>query len=392
VLRPHFDFRKICAHPERLYVPLTAVLALSSAGCDFESLSTRPGKHVVYHWEADERWLCGGTVRYADQLAETMAGRYGMSLDGDGGPTVEYFWSVGDVGSLSCNARGACVWPTPTTRNRWLSSVYSEMPIHGHELAHAVVGSSSHGLPLFVNEGLAVRWQSAVLGEGLSPTRPLVLDEAQLRAQIDDKLFTLHSDAEYEAAFVWFAALEWSFGPEKMGEFLRSLNAMSSSDKVDEALQRTMGISLAGSVVLAASYLPMTFDDPVCDMQGVPVIRWEGEAIVIDRRDAHCADEDVVNWHSRVKSIFIFESSDNLHRVNVNVTVSGASDRLSIQLQHCPGGAHQGSSGAWIDGASANTGTWEMDLRGRWVASLLGDIDDDGNVMLPRVEFTPVQP
>jgi hypothetical protein len=243
-----------------------------------------------------------------------------------------------------------------------------------------------------VNEGLAVRWQSEVLGEDISPTtKPLVLDEAQLRGAID-KFGSLDSNAEYDAAFVWFAVLEVTLGPDKMGEFLLSLNALSSSKEVDEALQRAMGISLAVSVKLAAGYLPVTFDDPVCDMQGVPVIRWDGEPIVIERRDdADCADEDVVNWHSRVKSIFIFETADNLYRVPVNVTVTGASDLLSLDLQYCPGGVYWGG-GTWINGASANTGTWEMDLRGRWVASLLGDIDDDGNVMLPRVEFTPVQP
>jgi hypothetical protein len=383
VLRRHFDIGKTCCH---------VVLALSSVGCDFEILSTRSGKHVVYHWEADERWLCSGTVRYADQLAETMAGHYGMSLGGDAGPTVEYFWDVADVASLACFAGHACVRGTPTTRNRWLNSVYSELPIDGHELAHAVVGSSNQGLPSFVNEGLAVRWQSDVLGEIIDDTKPLVLDEAQIRAQIDDKLGTLHGNADYDAAFVWFAVLEATFGPEKMGEFLRSLNALSSSDKVDEALRRTMGISLAMSVDLARNSLPLTLDDPVCDMQGVPVVRWEGEPIVIDRRDAHCMDEDVVNWDPRVQSIFIFESPDALHRVDVNVTVSGASDLLSLQLQHCWGGVYWGGGGTWIDGADANAGTRVMDLRGRSVVSLVGDIDDDGNVLLPRVEFTPVQP
>jgi hypothetical protein len=216
----------------------------------------------------------------------------------------------------------------------------------------------------------------------------LVLGEAQLRAAID-KFGSLDTDAEYDAAFVWFAVLEVTFGPEKMGEFLRSLNGLSSSKEVDEALQRTMGISLAVSVKLAAGYLPLTFDDPVCDMQGVPVIRWDGAPIVIDRRDAHCEDEDVVNWDPRVKSIFILEFPEDLDRVNV--TVSGASEILYLDLRHCWGGVFWGG-GTYLQGAPSDGLTWEMDLRGRWVASLLGDIDDDGNIMLPRVEFTPVQP
>jgi hypothetical protein len=371
----------------RLIAPLTTMLAWSSASCDFEVLSSRAGEHVVYHWNADEHWLCGGTVVYVDRLAEMMAGHYGMSLDADTGPTVEYFWGVGDLGFAAClHARGACVRTTPTTSNRWRSSVYAERPIFPHELAHAVVGSRGHGIPIFVNEGMAVRWQSLVLGDDYIITTPFLFDEAQLRAQID-KLASLESISNYDAAYTWFAALELNFGREKMAEFMQSLNALSSSDKVDDALRRTMGISLAESVALAADYTGVSFDDPVCAMEGVPTIQWVGAPIVIDRQDARCADEDVVNWNDRVISIFILEFPD----VPVNVTVTGASEYLFLQLQQCRGGGGA-SYGQQLELFAAKGKTYKEELYGRWVASVGGDIDGEGTVFLPRVEIEPVQP
>ena len=149
-----------------------------------------------------------------------------------------------------------------------------------------------------------------------------------------------------------------------------------------------MGISLAVSVELAAGSLPFILDDPVCEMEGVPTFRWEGRPIVIDRRDARCEDEDIVNRDARAKSIVILEFPDDLHAVNV--TVSGASDLLYFSLQHCYENVNWSSPLPWNDGALSDGLTREMDLRGRWVGSLIGDIDDDGNVLLPRVEIAPV--
>ena len=214
--QPEFDAGEKNRRRARPSVRLTTTLMLSTAGCDIETFSTRPGKHVIYHWEPDERMLCGGTVAYADRLAETMANHYGMSLDDDAGPTVEYFWSVADVGSLACFGGFACTRGTPTTRNRWLSSIYSELPIHGHELAHAFVGAQNGGIPGFMDEGLAIRWQSSVLGDSYIAATPLELNEAQLRAQID-QLAVLSDHSDDEAAFVWLAVLEVTFGPEKNG-------------------------------------------------------------------------------------------------------------------------------------------------------------------------------
>jgi hypothetical protein len=365
---------------------LTALLVGSSASCDVEVLSTRAGEHVTYYWNADERRLCGGTVIYADRLAETMVAHYGMSLDGDTGPTVEYFWGVGGVGDSACPPdRHECVRATPTTRDRWRSSIYADRAIYPHELAHAVLGVRDHGVPVFVNEGLAVRWQSQVLGDEYAKSHPLLFDEAQLRAQID-KWAALDSTGDYEAAFSWFAALEVSFGHEKMADFMQSLGGLSSSDSVDEALRRTMGISLAQSVAIAANHPSVTFDDPVCEMEGVPTMQWAGAPIVIDQRGARCADVDVVNWYDDVISIFILEFPDD--PVQVNVTVTGARRALLVMLK-CNGGVASGQDHRFID---PNRPAREEQLDGRWVVSLAGDIDDDGIVFLPRVEFAPVQP
>jgi hypothetical protein len=372
----------------RLIAPLTAMFTWSSASCDFEVLSSRAGEHVVYHWNADEHWLCGGTVVYADRLAEMMVAHYGMSFDAYTGPTVEYFWDAQDVGSSACPVgRDSCVRATPTTQSQWRSSIYTERAIYPHELAHAVMGFRGHGIPVFVNEGMAVRWQSLMLGDDYTISKPFLLDEPQLRAEID-KSTTLDSNADYDAAYTWFAALELNFGRVKMAEFMQSLSALSSSDKVDDALRRTMGISLAESVALAANYSGVSFDDPVCAMEGVPSIQWVGAPIVIDRRDARCTDEDVVNWNDQVMSLFILEFPDD--DVPVNVTVTGASDYLFLNLQGCRGA--DGPYAQYDKSFQANGPTYADELYGRWVARVRGDIDGEGTVYLPRVEIEPRQP
>src|SRR5689334_3500328 len=122
-------------------------------------------------------------------------------------------------------------------------------------------------------------------------------------------------------------------------------------------------------------------------MEGVPTIQWAGTPIVIDKQDARCADEDVINRGTRVISIFVLEFPNDLEPVKV--TVSGASEQLALKTQRCYGGTALG--GEFVEFFAV--GTWNgANLRGRWVASLLGDIDDDGRVSLPRVEIQPVMP
>jgi hypothetical protein len=367
----------------------TLVLAFMCSGCDYEVYSTQAGEHVTYHWHADV-WaaegtrLCGGTVEAADRFVAGIANHYGWTL-ADAGPTTEYFWDQ----ELS---RSACSWAhvTQCTTGLGQPMVFSHLPLDGHELGHTANGG--HTWSGFINEAFATRWQSGAIGDFIYQTTETFLGEDQLRAQLE--LGFLSSKVDHWSAFTWWVALETTYGPAKMGEFIDELE-MASVHDVERALQRVFGISLAASAALAEALPWMSIEDPVCHFDGLPTRVWDGEPVTIDRDDARCEDADIVTIDGgRAVWLMAIEFPEAEVDVEVRVTVSdGDPVQKDLRLVPCNGDLLYGPAtyDSFNPEPADEPGT-QWSLRGRYVAVLLGVLKTDGSVAFPRAVIQEVSP
>lgn len=187
-----------------------SAVAVAFVCCHCTELPTEVGEHVIYHWDASEARLCGGTVPTVDRFLEAVGGYYGWSPD-ELGPGVEYFWD--EELALSVCSRGGAIGCVSNRLNR--PTAFSDVPVDTHELAHASRGGHGPkrwGYPAFINEAFASRWSSGVI-EGGGPgfmTWPAFLTAAELRTALEA------SDArelDYGVAFTWWVALESTYGP-----------------------------------------------------------------------------------------------------------------------------------------------------------------------------------
>jgi hypothetical protein len=360
-------------------VPIACAVLLA-CGCDYSVLSTRAGDHVTYHWDADERQLCGGTVPYADRVVDVMLAEYGYSATTDG-PSIEYFWSIDGIELDICGSVLQCVIATPSLRARWATSVFAPTAIDTHELAHAAIQYRHHGLPSFVGEGLATRWGSTVLGGPVSTPTPFVLSESDLRARINERQIDIR---DYNQANAWWVALESRFGGKAMGEFAAAIGMFASDKDVDDALRTVLGITLAESVTIAATHPPQYFDPIDCGVSGLPTYRWTGAALSFDRSDAECKD-DLVDWNSRVAWPFVLEVPE---ATDVEIRVEGDdSNSQALRLMSC-----RGETGDQTPPIISVFDSGTYVLHGRYIGSLLGDFRSKGAVSLPRATIEVVTP
>jgi hypothetical protein len=368
---------------------LILVLAFICGGCDYQVYATQAGEHVTYHWDADV-WaaegtrLCGGTVEAADRYVAGIANHYGWTL-ADDGPTTEYFWDQ----ELS---RSACSWGhvTQCTTGLGHPSVFTHLPLDGHELAHTTSGG--HTMSLFINEAFATRWQSGATGDFIYQTTEFFLDEDQLCAQLE--LGFLSSKVDPWAAFTWWVALETTYGPAKMGEFIDELETSSVRD-VERALQRVFGISLAESAALAEALPPMAIADPVCQFDGLPTRVWDGEPLIMDRDDARCEDADIVTLDgNRASWLMAIEFPQPEIDVEVRVTVSdGDPIQKDLVLVPCNGDLLYGpTSYDPLSPLPADEPGRQRSLGGRYVANLVGVLKADGSVVFPRAVIQELPP
>lgn len=367
------------------------IVPLMLVGCELEKPPAVAGEHVVYHWDAEENQLCGGTIAAVDRHFEAMTTYYDWPVSERG---LEYFWDTelaisvcSGIGKLAC-ARRFSSW----------TMVLSDSPLDTHELGHTARVGSRHTLGSyvdFVTEGFATRWQSGILEATNVPTISTnFLSEAQLRAVLEANDI---GDANYGHAFTWWVALELGYGPAKMAEFVTELQGVSAADEVEAALQRVFGISLAESVTLAKNLPPGTIDDPACVLSGLPTFTWSGGPLVVERDDASCGDEDVVNvsgWGTIW--MFALEFPATPTSVGVSVTVPEGVEQVgkSLTLTWCSGELHLAelppvlSAGAHSPGSF--TGMWK--LRGRYVGVLQSPLEADGSIVFPRATYTEAAP
>jgi hypothetical protein len=362
------------------------VLALVCSGCDYEVWSTEVGEHVVYHWDADaadDMPLCGGTVKAADRFVAGVADYYGWTLSEDG-PTIEYFWDRALTKSMCPGA--AC-----TQAILGPSDVFTPRPFDSHELAHAAQGRLGH--PTFISEAFAVRWHSGVVARHFTlETTKTFLSEDQLRAQFE---VVSGLDVDKHRAFTWWVALETTYGPAKMAEFLAELH--SSPRQVERAVQRVFGISLAESAALAEALIPAAIDDPACEFDGLPTLVWnEGEALVIDRGEARCEDDDIITIGGEEAAWLVALEFPEVP-IDVEVRLVGSDEVLQTSrmvMGPCNGEFTyaQTSFEGYTNYDLDDEGTLRS-FSGRHVASLVGEYDaSDGSVAFPRVVFEEVLP
>jgi hypothetical protein len=365
------------------------VLAFMCGACDYEVYSTQAGEHVTYHWHADV-WaaegtrLCGGTVEAADRFVAGIANYYGWTL-ADDGPTTEYFWDH----ELS---RSACSWGHVSQCTTVIGhpTVFTHLPLDGHELGHAAKGG--HTWSEFINEGFATRWQSGATGDFIYQTTEAFLDEDQLRAQLE--LGLLSSRVDHWSAFTWWVALETTYGPAKMGQFIDELG-MASVQDIERALQRVFGISLAESSALAEALPSMSIEDPICRFDGLPTRVWNGEPIIVDRDDARCEDADIVTIDgNRAVWLMAIEFPEPEVDVEVRVTVSDDDPvQKDLLLVPCNGDLLYGpASYDSFNPKPADEPGKQWTLGGRHVANLVGVLKADGSVAFPRAVIQEVPP
>jgi hypothetical protein len=368
---------------------ITVVLAL--VGCELERLPTAAGDHVIYHWDADEYQLCGGTIPLIDRHIEIMTGYYGWSASER---SVEYFWDA-ELARKACSRGDAfgCAHRFSTS-----TMVFTNDSLDTHELGHTTRVGAPHAQGSavdFIDEGFATRWSSSILELSDVPISwATFLSEAELRAALeaDDT-----KDFSYGYAFTWWLALELEYGPAKMAEFVAELEGAASADDVEAALQRVFGISLAESAALAEDLPVGAVDDPACALEGLPTYTWAGSSLVVERDDPTCADEDIVNvFNQDAMWLFVLEFPDTPTSVEVSVTVPEGEDplRKSLNLIQCSGEYHFGEFPPTYNAIAGYpdfpTGPWKM--WGRHVGALSAPLEADGSIALPRVALEQAIP
>lgn len=369
--------------------PYFLALAFVCSGCDYYSvLSTQVGEHVVYHWDADtwaaeNQQLCGGTAKAADRFVAGISAYYGWTLPQDG-PTIEYFWDRALTKS-QCSPldASACV------RTGLAPVVFSYSPFDTHELAHTV--ESGHHHSRFINEGFAARWQSGLGGgEDTLRTTETFLSEDQLRAQF----YADRADVLYESAFTWWFALETTYGPAKMADFIAELDGPAPADHIEPALQRVFGISVAESVALAESLAGLAIEDPACEFAGLPTLVWhEDEPFVVDHEDARCEDSDVMSVQGPRASWLVTLEFPVPVELDVRVTApQGDLTQKQLLMAKCDIAVSlDWPSYDTLTAKPPDAPTISRHLDGRYVASLIGVVTADGSVEFPRAVFEKPQ-
>jgi hypothetical protein len=362
--------------------------------CHCTELPTEAGEHVIYHWDDSEVRLCGGTIPTIDRFLEAVGGYYGWAPD-ELGPGVEYFWDEElALNVCSWSGRSGCaihILSRPT--------VFSNDPVNTHELAHASrggLGRPALGYPAFINEAFASRWRSAMIGSNVGfMTWPEFLSVAELRTALE---VTDSTKLDYGVAFTWWVALESTYGPAKMAEFILELDGATGANDVERATRRVFGISLAESAALAESLPEASIDDPACELDGLPTFTWTGVPLVLERSDAHCEDGDIVNMDSeRANWMFALEFSDTRTPFYVSLTLPNGVEPFGqgIFMVPCDGELEFVDKTPYHaafarDSGPSGTLRWPWRLQGRYVGHLVSFIDPDGAVVLPRVMFDRV--
>jgi hypothetical protein len=367
-----------CVPPLRTYSQLIAVAMLgTSLTCDYERLESRAGEHVIYYWSPKDNHLCGGTVAHIDgRLAATYEA---YSLPAPRAPSVSYFWVRPDLVGLC--SRTACAIHSPTAQAQAKTTVVAAEPLHRHELGHAGTTFHTGGLPNFLSEGVAQRWSDGYdSGIVLDPNIFGNLSYAGVRELLEQRNI---DSSEYLMAGHFWTWLEAEHGGELMGELIRRLHRRSSIAEVEAAFVDILGVTLEQAVTAHQGTPLLEFDDPVCAMD-LPRQPWTAAGIDFNGQTGACESGNVINLAGRAGQVHLLEMPELSQHYELTIEDTARAD---IVFYLCWGRARPYSYPTTRGPVAPGVPQPPVRLSGLQAVYVLGDLDDHGNVVLPRVEI-----
>lgn len=371
------------------WVLLSGTLAMLR--CD--SLSSREGEHVVYHWDEHDFELCGGTVPYLDALVEVYVDRY--SLPARMGGKIEYYrFSDQEQVDRFCVEAPACasVSSPLLTLGQGTSAVYTTRSVHPHEVAHAVVDFRLGRMPPLLSEGMAGTLESNLLDE-----TPQVYMEP--RPQVfEDELWALaeswsYGPTEYLIARKTWAALELKYGVPRMKLLAERIGSQGGAAHFERALIQEFGLSFSDVASLVSDAPWVYYDDPACDMVDLPVLSANSESLALPLGDSRrsCDDVDVINSYTdevQLTSMFVWLAKIRVTPSQVNTIVSSieqASESIAdAKIMPCLGSPS--------DELRVEFYVWGgeqvLSLQGDYVIAIYGVELADGSVRFPRLSLS----
>jgi hypothetical protein len=355
-------------------------------GCEVETLDSRRGAFVTYYWSPSSNQLCGGTVDHIDRQIAAIAGSYSIALPQRA--SISYFWLPTNFSDGACGfaASGNCTIRHIGGSRGANTSIVSDRPYNSHEIAHAAT-LLGRGLPSFLAEGVAGRWQ-------FGPSEPTLDEHVDFRGDLDyarvRSLLGMRQipDADYGSAAHLWSWLEAEFGREHMGEWIAALSRTSTADEVESQFMRIFGRPLEEVVAQARGTPLLMWDDAACSME-LPRHRWrDGEALAVGGVVGDCETNDFINFSSeRSGRMYLVEFPDPGEFYSVDVEyVRGA----EVLFYECLGRPRPFEFTRSLT-SHPDSGTDplpELYMAGVNVVVVLADVGDDGQVRLPQVRFT----
>ncbi len=196
-------------------------IPLHGGACGSEVVEIQLGKLVEIHNESGED-LCPATASHTDAFLEDI-----FFTLGEEPPTrrfVEYRWGGPSYSGLAWKA-GSTV------------TIEAGIPLHEHELVHAVHLEAWPRGPAFLHEGLAELLGNSFLHQDAGPSRPTGAD-------LDEVLEGRAESLNYGTAWLVVSQIVLEHGLPGLREFWFSLQDSSSMSDVRAAYEESFGGSL----------------------------------------------------------------------------------------------------------------------------------------------------
>lgn len=344
-------------------------------------MNTVVGRHVIIHWNPNERTLCGGTLEFLDASLEIVAGTYGVSLPAK--PAIEIYWELdGSLASGLCtNPAVGCSVPFPNGAN--FIVVYDVTNLH--ELTHAVrLTGDHHGMPAFFGEGVAVRWERGP-GQPLW-WRPAQFGDPNYRAAIEDNLRELLAQrglggSAYSYVGFFWTWLEAEYGGPRMAQFAAGLGRFSAPSEIDRVFFQTFGVTLTSAIDAFRDQPPLVFDVHACAMDHLPRLTWAEQPLRLSGGPDRCDSAELVNVAWPIEAIE--DGAVRLAHLQLPdtpqqyvVTTTGPESGY-VFIEPCVGHARPHQDPIVLTPANGPT---TLSLAGNHVVSLLAPLERDGTV------------
>ncbi|MFO7567060.1 MAG: hypothetical protein R6X02_30730 [Enhygromyxa sp.] len=168
-----------------------------------------------------------------------------------------------------------------------------------------------------------------------------------------------------------------------MGELIRRLNRRSSVAEVEAAFVDIFGVTLEQAVTAHQGTPLLELDDPVCAMD-LPRKPWTDAGIALDGQTGACESSNVINIAGRAGQVHLLELPEfGFYQLTIEDT-----PRADVYFYPCLGHPRPYSPPNGYGAPSSGDPIPPLYFQGGLHAVyVLGDLDDHGNVVLPRVEL-----